>query len=44
MFVSGQPQPDIVGRSVIAAGLVLLSYAAIAVAIAVAFFRARDVT
>jgi ABC-type transport system involved in multi-copper enzyme maturation permease subunit len=44
VFVSGQPQPDIVGRSVIAAGLVLLSYAVIAVAIAVAFFRARDVT
>jgi ABC-2 family transporter protein len=44
VFVSGQRQFDIAGRSVVAAGLVLLAYAVIAVAIATGVFRARDVT
>jgi ABC-2 type transport system permease protein len=44
VFVSGQRQFDIVGRSVIGAGVLLAVYAVIAVAVATGVFRARDVT
>lgn len=43
VFVGGE-DVEIAGRSVAAAGVLLAVYAAIAVAVATAFFRARDVT
>jgi ABC-2 type transport system permease protein len=44
VFVSGERQFDIGDRSAVGAGVVLAIYAALAVAIATALFRARDVT
>ena len=44
VFVSGRPDPEVVGRSTIGAGLVIAVYAVVAFLIAAAVFRARDVT
>jgi hypothetical protein len=44
VFVSGKPDPEVVGRSTIGAGLVLAVYAIGAFVVAAQVFRARDVT
>jgi hypothetical protein len=44
VLVSGEQNAEIVGRSVVGAGLLLAVYSIGAVMIAIAFFRARDVT
>ena len=44
VFVSGRSDPEVAGRSTIGAGLVLGAYAIGAFLVAVAIFRARDVT
>jgi ABC-type transport system involved in multi-copper enzyme maturation permease subunit len=44
VFVGGAEAPDVVGRSVLGAGIVLVLYGLGAMAVAAAVFRARDVT
>jgi hypothetical protein len=44
VFVGGASAPDIVGRSVVGAGVLLTAYGVGAVAVAAFFFRTRDVT
>jgi len=44
VFVRGRPEPEIVGRSVIGAGLLLSAYTIGVLVVAVSIFRTRDVT